>query len=107
MKISKERLMEIIRHELKELDSSKIGGERVSKTQQAASLRDKVKNINDTNDIDNLERGIIQQFTKGLEDLAKVSNLNSGAIKGMLQRVYGAMQKASEKYQQGESTDEE
>ena len=78
MKISKERLMEIIRHELKELDSSKIGGERVSKTQQAASLRDKVKNINDTNDIDNLERGIIQQFTKGLEDLAKVSNLNSG-----------------------------
>lgn len=88
MKISKEMLKEIIKEELELQD---FGKSSVSKTDRTKDLKAKAIDSDSQKQIDNLERGIIKQFTDRLQKLAELSNIKSGSVNSLLKKVYGIM----------------
>jgi hypothetical protein len=103
MKISKEMLKEIIKEELELQD---FGKSSVSKTDRTKDLKAKAIDSDSQKQIDNLERGIIKQFTDRLQKLAELSNIKSGSVNSLLKRVYAIMDKEIQKLESGEQQDE-
>jgi hypothetical protein len=103
MKISKEILKKIIKEEL---DQQAFGKSVVSKTDRAKDLKSKAIDNDSQKQIDNLERGIIKQFTDRLQKLAELSNIKSGNVNSLLKRVYAIMDKEIQKLEGGDQKDE-
>jgi len=104
MKISKERLMEIIKEEL---DAGAFGSDTVSKSSRVADLRAKAKDTTSASGVDAKERGIIQRIEKNLTKLAELSNIRSGNTFSLLKRINALMEKEIAKLEDGEQTDEQ
>ena len=101
MKISKEKLMEIITEELGALGSTSI-----SKSDRAKELRQKMRDTSSETGVDTKERGIIQRIEQNLTTLADLTNIKSGATFAFLKRLNALMEKEIEKLK-GDPPDEE
>ena len=93
MKISKERLLEIIEEEV----GQAFGATSVSRSDRAKDLRQKVKSASSEQGVDTKERGIIQQIETNLTKLADLTNIKSGNTFAVLKRLNSLMEKEIEK----------
>jgi hypothetical protein len=98
MKISKERLMEIIEEEV----NKSLGSDTVSRSDRAKELRQKVKSTSSEQGVDAKERGIVQRIEQNLTKLADLTNIKSGATFALLNRLNSLMEKEIQKLEQGE-----
>lgn len=103
MKITEEILKQIIKEEL---EQQEFGKSTVSRAQRAKDLKTKAIDSQSQVGIDNIERGIIKQFTDRLQKLAEVSNLKSGRVSSLLKRLYGIMDEEIQKLGNREQKDE-
>jgi len=104
MKISKEDLKKIIKEEL---EQQSFGKSSVSKTDRTKDLKSNAVDNDSQKQVDNLERGIIKQFTDRLQKLAELSNIKSGSVNSLLKRVYAIMDKEIQKLEGGVQENEE
>lgn len=84
MKISKERLKEIIKEEI---ENQKLGQGSVSRQDVSKDLKQRSKEVSKQLGVDNKERAIIQQIEKNLQKLADLTNLKSGTVFATLSRL--------------------
>lgn len=84
MKISKEKLKEIIKEEI---ENQKLGQGSVSRQDVSKDLRQRSKNVSKQLGVDNKERAIIQQIEKNLQKLADLTNLKTGTVFATLTRL--------------------
>ena len=84
MKISKERLKEIIKEEI---ENQKLGQGSVSRQDVSKDLRQRSKDVSKQLGVDNKERAIIQQIEKNLQKLADLTNLKTGTVFATLVRL--------------------
>lgn len=97
MKISKERLMEIIEEEV----NKSLGSDTVSRSDRAKELRQKVKSASSEQGVDAKERGIVQRIEQNLTKLADLTNIKTGATFALLNRLNSLMEKEIKKLEQG------
>lgn len=103
MKISKEKLLEIIQEELDQA----FGSDSVSRSNRTKDLRQKAKTASSEQGVDSKERGIIQRIESNLTKLADLTNLKSGSTFALLKRLNGLMEKEIEKLEKGAPANEE
>lgn len=84
MKISKEKLKEIIKEEI---EDQKLGQGSVSRQDVSKDLRQRSKDVSKQLGVDNKERAIIQQIEKNLQKLADLTNLKTGTVFATLVRL--------------------
>lgn len=96
MKITKEDLMEIIKEEMAELDNTDTdlkSADSVTATDAAKNMRSNAKEISKQAGVTIQERGIIKQFVAMLTKYAEVSNIKSGNIFSILNKLNDNMAK--------------
>ena len=103
MKITKERLMEIIKEEL---ESNAFGSDSISTSSSVYDLRTKAKDASSETGIDTKERGIMTRIEANLAKLAQLSNIKSGQTFSLLKRVNDFMEKEIQKLE-GDAQNEE
>jgi hypothetical protein len=92
MKNFRDQLKSIIREQLEDepqstTPSQKLGSGAVSATDASKSYRDKAQSTAAQQGIDNKERAIIQQIETNLQKLADLSNIKSGNVFSILNRL--------------------
>lgn len=102
MKISKERLLEIIKEEL---DKAEFGKDSVSRSQRSSELRQKIKSTSSETGVDTKERGIVQRIEQNLTKLADLTDIKSGTTFTLLKRLNALMEREIQKLERG-SVDE-
>ena len=103
MKISKERLMEIIEEEV----NKSLGSDTVSRSDRAKELRQKVKSTSSEKGVDAKERGIVQRIEQNLTKLADLTNIKTGATFALLNRLNSLMEKEIAKLEKRSQKNEE
>ena len=103
MKISKEKLIDLIKEELEQA----FGSDSVSRSARSKELRQKVKASSSEQGVDSKERGIIQRIEANLTKLADLTNLKSGSTFALLKRLNGLMEKEIEKLERESAKDAE
>tara|TARA_R100000030_G_scaffold74257_2_gene57491 strand:- start:1637 stop:1984 length:348 start_codon:yes stop_codon:yes gene_type:complete len=100
MKISKERLKQIIKEELElaeQDEQEKIGAfgtERVSASGAKQQFKQRAQDaVDQADEYTNLERGIVQQLNDVLEQLALAGDIDQGQLRGQMQIVYKRLAK--------------
>ncbi len=91
MKITEERLKEIILEEiesLKENEMEKFGTKNVSSSERSKGLRQGATDVTQASGIDAKEYGMITQIEKVLSELATVTDIKTGTIQSVLQLTY-------------------
>jgi hypothetical protein len=101
MKITNELIREMIEEEV-----STLGMTSVSKSDAKRDLKQRSTDTTGQQDIDNRERGIIQQIEKSLSKLAQIGNLKDPATFTLLKKVNSVIQKQIQKIE-GENPDEQ
>ena len=98
MKISKQRILEIIKEEIDNIEGEKkqkaFG--TVRKTAQDAKKDFKKRGdsaIDQADEYTNTERGIVQQINDLLEELALESDIDQGEIRMVLMSIFKRLQK--------------
>ena len=88
MKNLRDQLKEIIKEQLEdEKPQEKLGTGSVSATAASKSYRDKAQSTGAQQGVDNKERAIIQQIETNLQKLADLSNIKSGNVFSILNRL--------------------
>ena len=103
MKISKEKLLEIIEEEV----DKAFGTDSMSRTDRTKDLRQKAKATASQKGVDAKERGIVQRIEQNLTKLADLTNIKSGNTFTLLKRLNALMEKEIQKLESGGSTNEE
>ena len=93
MKISKEKLLEIVEQEVEKA----FGADTVSKTARTRDLRQKAKSATDQKGVDSKERGIVQRIEQNLTKLADLTDIKTGSTFTLLKRLNVLMEKEIEK----------
>ena len=95
MKISKEELKKIIKEEMDQaLD---FGKDAVSQAQQVKKYKQSAVDSAKQQGTDNKERGIISQIEKNLQTLAAVSDIKSGNVFAILNKLNKRMEEEIQK----------
>ncbi len=102
MKISKEKLLEIIEEEV----DKAFGSDSMSRTDRTKDLRQKAKATSSQKGVDAKERGIVQRIEQNLTKLADLTNIKSGNTFTLLKRLNALMEKEIQKLESGGSTNE-
>ena len=100
MKITKERLLEIIKEEM---NATAFGRDSVSRSDRAGELRQKMKSTSSETGVDTKERGIVQRIEQNLTKLADLTDIKSGSTFTLLKRLNALMEKEIEKLEGGSS----
>ena len=100
MKITKERLLEIIKEELNKAD---FGRDSVSRSDRSKELRQKAKSASSETGVDTKERGIVQRIEQNLTKLADLTDIKSGSTFTLLKRLNTLMEKEIAKLEGGSS----
>lgn len=98
MKITKERLLEIIKEEM---DKANFGRDSVSRSDRAKELRQKMKSATSETGVDTKERGIVQRIEQNLTKLADLTDIKSGSTFTLLKRLNALMEKEISKLEGG------
>lgn len=93
MKISKEKLLEIIEEEV----DKAFGTDSMSRTDRTKDLRQKAKATASQKGVDAKERGIVQRIEQNLTKLADLTNIKSGNTFTLLKRLNAMMEKEIQK----------
>ena len=102
MKISKEKLMEIVNEEVEKV----FGADTVSKAVRTRDLRQKATDISGQQGVDVKERGIVQRIEQNLTKLADLTDIKTGSTFTLLKRLNALMEKEIQKLEGGGSSDE-
>ena len=94
MKITKEKLLEIIKEELNEIDG--LGRSTVSRSDSATKLKQRSREVSDMTGVDNVERGIIDQIETNLTKLADLDNIKMGTTFALLTKIDSVLRKKIE-----------
>lgn len=100
MKITKERLLEIIKEEM---DKADFGRDSISRSDRAKELRQKMKSTSSETGVDTKERGIVQRIEQNLTKLADLTDIKSGSTFTLLKRLNALMEKEIAKLEGGSS----
>lgn len=100
MKITKERLLEIIKEEMDKVD---FGRDSVSRSDRSKELRQKMKSTSSETGVDTKERGIVQRIEQNLTKLADLTDIKSGSTFTLLKRLNALMEKEIAKLEGGSS----
>ena len=84
MKISKDKLKQIIKEEL---EQQALGRSTVSRTDASKDLKQRSRDIVSQRGVDNKERGIIQQIEQNLAKLADLTDIKSGNVFAVLKKL--------------------
>ena len=90
MKISKEELKKIIKEEIEQ--SVDFGKDAVSQAQQVKKYKQSAVDSAKQQGTDNKERGIISQIEKNLQTLAAISDIKSGNVFAILNKLNKMME---------------
>ena len=105
MKISKEDLRRIIKEEIGD-QSGAFGKSAVSQGQQIKKYKQNAVDSQNQQGVDNRERGIITQIEQNLQALADLSDIKSGNVFAILNKLNKMMEVEIQKLKQGEATEE-
>ena len=89
MKISKEKLLEIIEEEVEKA----FGADSVSKAVRTKNLRQKATDTSGQQGVDVKERGIVQRIEQNLTKLADLTDIKTGSTFTLLKRLNALMEK--------------
>ena len=103
MKISKERLLQIIKEELSE---KLVATGSVTGSDMAKNLRQQATQVSQQKGVDPKERGIIQQIQTKLTKLAELGDIKTGSVFTVLQKVNKLMEEEIQKLSQGSANEE-
>ena len=98
MKITKERLLEIIKEEV---DNAGFGKDAISRSDRAKELRKKMKSAATETGVDTKERGIVQRIEQNLTKLADLTDIKTGSTFTLLNRLNTLMEKEIQKLEGG------
>ena len=98
MKITKEKLLEIIKEEL---SKDEFGRDSVSRSDRSRELRQKAKSSSSETGVDTRERGIVQRIEQNLTKLADLTDIKSGSTFTLLKRLNALMEKEIQKLEGG------
>jgi len=93
MKITKERILEIIKEEISDLtekDDSSLSTKTMSNTQRRKDVLDRLKSADA--EFDSLEQSFVNQFEEFLTNLASQPGVSLGNHKAILQRIMKVLQ---------------
>ena len=93
MKITKERLLEIIKEEVER----SFGTDAVTKSARTQDLRQKAKSTSQQQGVDSKERGIVQRIEQNLTKLADLTDIKTGSTFTLLKRLNALMEKEIQK----------
>ena len=105
MKISKEDLRRIIKEEIEDQPTT-FGRSAVSQGQQVKKYKQNAVDSAKQQGVDNKERGIITQIEQNLQALADLSDIKSGNVFAILNKLNKMMEIEIQKLKQGEATEE-
>ena len=88
MKITKEELMQIIKEEIAD-----FGKQRTSRSAASAALKQRSKDMQTQQGVDDGERGIITQIETLLTQLADKTDIRGGTINYTLKKLYNTLKK--------------
>tara|TARA_A100001391_G_scaffold172840_1_gene134506 strand:- start:152 stop:445 length:294 start_codon:yes stop_codon:yes gene_type:complete len=88
MKITKEELMQIIKEEIAD-----FGKQRTSRSAASAALKQRSKDMQTQQGVDDGERGIITQIETLLTQLADKTDIRGGRINYTLKKLYNTLKK--------------
>ena len=99
MKISKERLQQIIKEELKTLQEEEekirsFGSVRKTATDAKKDFRQRGEDaVDQADEYTNVERGIVQQINDILDDLAMEADIDKGQVRTELVLIFNRLRK--------------
>tara|TARA_R100001443_G_scaffold117270_1_gene141008 strand:+ start:955 stop:1317 length:363 start_codon:yes stop_codon:yes gene_type:complete len=118
MRITKESLFKLIKEEVENTldtnpeeeeeaepsdEQAKLGKSSMTKSDVRKDLRTQRQNVGEFQGITNVERAIIQDFVKTLKQAAEVTNIKTGGVFSLLNRVNKMMKKFTEQEKEDSS----
>ena len=108
MKISKEKLQQIIKEELESLKKEEkmkaFGSVRKTAQDSRKAFRQRGDDaVEQADEYTNVERGIVQQINDLLEKIALQSDLDQGQIRSELMAIFKRLQRISKKLEKKQS----
>lgn len=90
MKITKQKLISLIKEVISEQDKVKLGTKSITKTAQAGELRSQAKGVQSGEiggDFTNIERSLVQQISDVITKIASAPDVDLGKYRGQLNTV--------------------
>ena len=90
MKITKQKLISLIKEVISEQDKVKRGTKGITKTAQAGELRSRAKGVQSGEiggDFTNIERSLVQQISDVVTKIASAPDVDLGKYRGQLNTV--------------------
>ena len=98
MKISKEKLLEIVEQEVDKALDKTLGTGSITTSDRSRDLRQQAKDISSQTGVDSKERAIVQRIEQNLTTLADQGSIKQGSpIFPLLKRLDAMMEKEIEK----------